>query len=80
MANMTVKDIPEDVYRALRETAARRGRSLNSLVLEVLRDTAELEARRRHMRESREAFRRFRGTLPYVGDSTELIREDREER
>ena len=43
---------------------------------------AELDAaesvRRARMRASREGFRTFVKSLPYMGDSTELIREDRD--
>jgi hypothetical protein len=34
MANLQVKDVPEDVHRRLRECARRRGKSLRELVLE----------------------------------------------
>ena len=36
MANLQVKDVPEDVHRRLRECARRRGKSLRELVLEAL--------------------------------------------
>ena len=36
MANLQVKDVPEDVHRRLRECAHRRGKSLRELVLEAL--------------------------------------------
>jgi antitoxin FitA len=36
MANLQVKDVPEDVHRRLRECARRRGKSLRDLVLEAL--------------------------------------------
>ena len=78
MANMTIKDIPDTVHKELRELAARQGRSLNSFVIQLLEEKAEDGVRRRRMRQSREAFRKFRESLPYMGDSTELIREDRE--
>jgi plasmid stability protein len=77
---MTLRDVPDDVYQQLREFARRQGRSLNSYVNEILRATMELEARRRLMRETRAEDRRYRATLPFVGDSTELIREDRDSR
>jgi plasmid stability protein len=77
---MAVRDAPDGVYQELREFARRQGRSLNSCVNEILRDKVELEVRRRLMRETREEDRRYRATLPFVGDSTELIREDRSSR
>ena len=78
MANMTVKDIPDEVYKEVRELAASQGRSLNRYVIDLLEEKAQDGARRRRMRLSREAFRKFRDSLPFMGDSTELIREDRE--
>ncbi|MBV8356408.1 MAG: hypothetical protein JO189_00515 [Deltaproteobacteria bacterium] len=36
MANLQVKDVPEDVHRRLRECARRRGKSLRDLVLEAI--------------------------------------------
>ncbi len=36
MANLQVKDIPEDVHRRIRECARRRGKSLRELVLDAL--------------------------------------------
>jgi hypothetical protein len=36
MANLQVKDVPEDVHRRLRECARRRGKSLRELVLQAL--------------------------------------------
>jgi plasmid stability protein len=36
MANLQVKNLPEDVHRRLRECARRRGKSLRELVLETL--------------------------------------------
>ena len=36
MANLQVKDVPENVHRRLRECARRRGKSLRELVLEAL--------------------------------------------
>ena len=78
MANMTIKDIPDEVYKEVRELASNQGRSMNRYVIELLEDKAEESARRRRMRQSREAFRKFRDSLPFMGDSTALIREDRE--
>ena len=36
MANLQVKDVPEDIHRRLRECARRRGKTLRELVLEAL--------------------------------------------
>jgi plasmid stability protein len=36
MANLQVKNVPEDVHRRLRECARRRGKSLRELILDAL--------------------------------------------
>jgi antitoxin FitA len=36
MANLQVKNVPEDVHRRLRDSARRRGKSLRELVLDAL--------------------------------------------
>lgn len=62
MANMTVKNIPDAVYQEIKDVAARRGRSLNGLVIELPQDCADEEERRRRRRESWERYR----TLDYL--------------
>jgi plasmid stability protein len=42
MANLQVKNVPEDVHRKIRAYAKRRGRSVRDIVLEVL--VREIEA------------------------------------
>jgi antitoxin FitA-like protein len=78
MANLSIKDIPDRVHSQLKKTAKAQGRSLNSYIIHVLELDAAESTRRARMRAGREGFRRFVKTLPYLGDSTELIREDRE--
>ncbi len=75
--NLTVKNLPENVYGALKRSAAEQGRSLNSQIIQVLAsESAELE-RRRKMRESRKELERFVGSLRKMRSSVPLIREDR---
>lgn len=78
MANLSVKDVPEPVYRQLKEAAQAEGRSLNSYLVSLLTADAEERNRRKRMRENRNDFRRFVESLPRMDDSTPLIREDRE--
>ena len=78
MANLTVKDLPDAVYSQLKEAAQSEGRSLNGYIVSLLKADAEERSRRKLMRESRNDFRRFLGSLPRMNDSTPLIREDRE--
>ncbi len=78
MANLTIKDIPEDVHEALREAARAEHRSLNSYIVDLLRLSAGEHARRRAMRESRAAFGEFQAGLRRLNDSTALLHEDRD--
>lgn len=74
MVDILVRNVDEDVARRLKEKAAASGRSLS--------DTAQ-EALRRFVRPSREELLaemdRIRSMSPYSDiDSTDLIREDRD--
>ncbi len=40
MATLTIKNLPDELHRRLKERAARNGRSLNSEILECLHETA----------------------------------------
>jgi plasmid stability protein len=78
MANLSIKDLPDKVHKQLKKAAKAEGRSLNRYIIHVLEAEAAERARRGRTHEGREEFRRFVKSLPYMGDSTELIREDRE--
>lgn len=80
MATLSVKDLPDPVYNDLKEAARAEGRSLNGYIVALLKSASEEHNRRKLMRESRAEFRAFLASLPYMGDSTGLIREDRESR
>jgi plasmid stability protein len=75
-----IRNVPEDVYNALRGLAEREGRSLNSLVARLLSDAVARERRggelMRRLDELRAEF-----LLPDEAPKPEdLIREGREER
>lgn len=60
--NITLKNVPESVYRAMKREAKQQGRSLNAQIIGVLESAvAELERQRR---------------LP-LEDGAPLIRQDR---
>jgi hypothetical protein len=75
--NITLKNVPDGVYRTIRSTAERAGRSLNSQIIRVLTEEAEVERRRKRARDSRAELEAFVATLPALDDSTLLIRADR---
>ena len=78
MANLTIKNLPESVYKELKKAARSEARSLNSYIVSLLELSVEERHRRRMMRQGREEFRKFMASLPDMGDSTELLREDRD--
>ena len=79
MASLQIRDLPDDVYRALAERAEREGRSLAQQALHELRKMPELLARARRrtavgvLRE-----RRPDPSLQGAPDPVALIREDRD--
>ena len=75
--NLTIKNIPDDVYRTFKLEAADQGRSLNAELIQALTRSANEIERRRKMRESRPALERFVASLPKLPSSVPLIREDR---
>ena len=78
--NITVKNIPDTVYRAIKRVAKRNRRSLNSEIIRVLETEAAEAERLRQLGNLREELDRFAATLPLLDDSTPLIRQDRERR
>lgn len=79
MASLQIRDLPEDVGRALAERARREGRSLAQQAIAELRRLPELAAagRRRRVLASLRAqgVRKEAAALP---DPADLVREDRD--
>ena len=78
--NLTLKNIPEDVYESLKQEASARGRSLNKEAILALAAKAEEVDRRRAMRSTRKDLEKFVASLPKMSSSVPLIRADRERR
>ncbi len=78
--NLTLKNIPEDVCKGLKRSAAKRGRSLNAEAIRVLAAAVEEERKRDFIASSFDDLMRFRKTLPRLSSSVPLIREDRRTR
>lgn len=78
MANLTIKDLPNNVHRELKKVARTEGRSLNSYIISLLELSVEERQRRKLMRQGREEFRKFLSSLPRMRGSTQLLREDRD--
>jgi len=76
--NITLKNVPDKVYRVVKRAAKEQGRSLNAQIIHTLEaEAAELE-RRRKSRQWLADLERFRNSLPPQEDSTPLIRRERQ--
>lgn len=75
--NITLKSVPEAVYREIRREAGEQGRSLNAQIIRVLEAEAAEVRRRRRLARVRKELERFAASLPAQDDSTPLIRQDR---
>jgi plasmid stability protein len=80
MANLSIKDLPDAIHRKLKAIAKADGRSLNSLIRDVLEAKVQEDAHRRAGRRRVAELRRLTATLPQMSSSVEIIREMREER
>jgi len=84
MPNLTVRNIPKEVYAVLRQDAKRNRRSLNAEILAMLSDKAEMARRRAEAAKVIPELRKIREEIarkyPNQPDSVDLIREDRDSR
>jgi plasmid stability protein len=78
MANLTIKKLPDPLYRQLKKYAQRQGRSLNAEVIHILQSDVSERERFEKMRQSNKDLERLVASLPPMSDSTPLIREDRD--
>ena len=84
MPNLTVRKIPKDIYRRLRENAKSHRRSMNSEILAILTDEDGWVRRRLDIAavlpELDAAREELAQKYPHLVDSVDLIREDRDTR
>jgi plasmid stability protein len=84
MPDFVVRNIPEETYKRLQETAKQHRRSLNAEFLELLNDEDAWALRRFRIRSAIPKLRRLRKEIakkfPVKYEMLELIREDRESR
>jgi plasmid stability protein len=74
MANVQVRDVPDDVHRRLKAHAAMSGQSLNEFLVARMSDIARTPS-------VTELAERIRARGPYDGPSSaELVRGDRDSR
>ena len=75
--NITVKNIPDSIYRVMKREAKRKRRSLNAEIVLALQTEAAEAERRRQLSNLRKELDRFAASLPPLDDSVPLIRGDR---
>ena len=75
--NITVKNIPDSIYRVMKREAKRKRRSLNAEIIQALETEAAEAERRRQLGNLRKELDRFAASLPPLDDSAPLIRADR---
>jgi hypothetical protein len=76
--NITLKNVPPNVHKALTRAAKEEGRSLNAHIIHKLEIEAAILERRKRLPQIIKELEGFGKSLPRMGDSTPLIREDRE--
>ena len=76
--NITVKNIPDSIYRVMKREAKRSRRSLNAEIIQALETESAEAERRRQLIHLRKELDRFAASLPPLDASAPLIRRDRE--
>ncbi len=78
--NITLKNVPPKVHKALKRAAKAEGRSLNAHIIQKLEmEAAQLE-RRRKLPQLIRKLNQFAASLPPMDDSAPIIRRERERR
>lgn len=75
--DITLKNVPQAVYRVIRREAKEQGRSLNAQIIQTLQTEAAEVERRKRLSDVRKELERFVAALPPLNDSASLIRQDR---
>jgi hypothetical protein len=76
--NITLKSVPQALYRVIKRQAREQGRSLNAQIIQILQNEAAEVERRRSLGKVRKQLERFAACLPPLRHSTPLIRQDRQ--
>ena len=78
--NITLKNVPDKVYKAVKRAAKEQGRSLNAQIIHTLQAEAAEVERKKRAAAWRKNVDQFRNSLPPQEDSTPLIRQERQRR
>jgi hypothetical protein len=76
--NITLKNVPDKVYRAVKRAAKEQGRSLNAQIIQLLETEAAHLERRKKLPQLIKELDRFAASLGPMDDSTPLIRQERQ--
>lgn len=75
--NITLKNVPQEIYQVMKQEAEECGRSLNTQIIQVLGYEAAEIRHRKDLRKVRKEAERFAASLMPMRDSAPLIRRDR---
>lgn len=82
MATLYVENVPEDIYRALRNRARAQRKSIAAEVISLLQQNIPTQAELKRRRKAFEGLARLRAMQPLSAgpfpSAEEMIREDRE--
>ena len=78
--NVTLKNVPEPVYKVMKREAKRNRRSLNAEIIVALEEKVADAERRAKAKDLLEKVVQFRKSLPPMPDSTPIIRAERNRR
>ena len=75
--NITLKNVPESVYRVIKREARKQKRSLNSQIIQALETEAAEAEHRRQLGTLGKELDRFAASLRPLSNSAPMIRRDR---
>ena len=78
VATLHVRNVPPEVYEALRARAARNGRSINAEVIDVLTRTVRTRTPEELVESLERGRQRLAPIIDRLPDEVELIRRDRD--
>lgn len=76
--DITVKRIPDEIYKVIKREAKEQGRSLNAEIIRTLEAEAVEIERRRNLGALRKKLDRFAQSLPALSNSAPLIHRDQD--
>ena len=81
MPTLYIRNVPPEVYEALKSRAERQGRSVNAEALKILEEVAERETGKAAVERFLELAKEIRKKMPSGGPSAaEIVRQMRDER